>query len=168
MDTEIGALVAIIDTIRAGWTQPRVAVHPKGECPFPLRSSFVERSGADEASRRFPRGNTQLLAFWGLCASADLFKDERFGQWGVELLDAKEAHIQTAALSDLRPLDCRDGDVVFGRFYGDSELLVMVASGRVLVCLPLNRREDWPEAASSLLEFLSRFHEAQGAKYWEA
>lgn len=143
-------------------------MHRMGECPFLLRSSFVKGSGVAERFRALPSCNAQLLAFWGLCATADLFKDEQFGQWGVELLDVTEAHVQTAALSDLRPLDCRDGDVVFGRFYGDSELLVMDASGRVLICGPLDERKDWPEAAGSLVGFLTRLHEAQGAKYWEA
>jgi len=168
MDIEIRALVAIIDAIRADWSHPRRAMHTHGECPFLLRSSFVEGSGVAEKFRLFSGCNAQLLAFWGLCASADLFKDERFGQWGVELLDATEAHVQTVALSDLRPLDCRDGDVVFGRFYGDSELLVMDACGRVLICGPLDERKDWLEAAGSLVGFLTRLHEAQGAKYWEA
>lgn len=168
MDTEINALVAIIDAICADWSHPRVAMHPMGECPFLLRSCFVEGSGMSEISRAIPGCNAQLLAFWGLYASADLFKDEQFGQWGIELLDATEAHAQTAALSGLRPLDCLDGDVVFGRFYGDSDLLVMNACGRVMICRPLDERQDWPEAAGSLVGFLTRLHEAQGAKYWEA
>jgi len=109
----------------------------------------------------------QLLSFWELYASAELFKDEQFGQWGVELLNAEHALLQTAALAHARPSDVRGGDVVFGRFYGDSELLVMNALGEVLVCRPLDERSDWPEAACSLSGFLSQLLESQGAKYWE-
>ncbi|WP_180864778.1 hypothetical protein [Stenotrophomonas maltophilia] len=167
MDREINALAAAIDAIRAEWSGPRVAMHQHGECPFLLRSSFVQRSAAVPADRRFQGCSAQLLAFWDRYASAELFKDEQFGQWGMEMLSVEDAHVQTAILAGSRPLDFRSGDVVFGRFYGDSDLLVLNAFGTVLVCLPLDERKDWPEASDSLAGFLSRLHEAQGSKYWE-
>ncbi len=142
-------------------------MHPGGATPFLLRSCFVQCTATVPEHQRFPRCPAQLRAFWDLYEWAHLFKDEQFGQWGIELLSAKDSSERTVELADSRPSDSRDGDVVFGRFLGDSELLVMDACGTVLVCLPLDDREAWPVAASSLVEFLSRLYEAQGAKYWE-
>ncbi|HDS1557373.1 MULTISPECIES: hypothetical protein [Stenotrophomonas] len=167
MDREISALAAIIDIIRAEWSHPRIATHQHGNCPFLLRSSFVRRSAAAPEDHQLQGCPAQLLAFWRLYASAELFKDDQFGQWGVEMLSAEEAQVQTACLASLRPVDMRDGDVVFGRFYGDADLLVMDAFGAVLVCLPLDEREDWPEVAGSLAGFLLLLLDNQGAKYWE-
>lgn len=163
----INALFAVIDAIRAEWSKPRVAMHQHGACPFLLRSFFVERGAAISEDRRLQGCPAQLLAFWKVYASAELFKDEQFGQWGMEMLSVEDAHVQTTFLAGSRPLDFRSGDVVFGRFYGDSDLLVMNAFGTVLVCLPLDERKDWPEASDSLAGFLSRLHETQGSEYWE-
>lgn len=167
MDKETCALAAIIDSIRADWSSPRAAMHPQGECPFLLRSTFVQNSFSTRREGLFPNTPEQLLSFWKLYASASLFKDERFGQWGIELLGAEDAYVQTVRLAHERPLESREGDVVFGRFLGDSELLVMEMHGAVLVCMPLDERRGWPKVAGSLWQFLSRLFHAQGAKYWE-
>lgn len=167
MAREINALLAVVDAIRAEWSKPRVSMHQHGECPFLLRSFFVERGAAVSEDRRFLVCPAQLLAFWEVFASAELFKDEQFGQWGIEMLSVEDACVQTAFLAGSRPSDFRGGDVVFGRFYGDSDLLVMDTFGTVLVCLPLDERKDWPEASDSLAGFLFRLYETQSSKYWE-
>lgn len=45
-----------------------------------------------------------MLAFWKVYASAELFKDEQFGQWGMEMLSVEDAHVQTTFLAGSRPL----------------------------------------------------------------
>jgi hypothetical protein len=62
---------------------------------------------------------------------------------------------------------------VIGEFLGDSERLVVSCStaaadsGRVYVALPLDPRKEWESPASSLAEFLARYLDAQGEKYWD-
>ncbi|MFI3488046.1 hypothetical protein, partial [Klebsiella pneumoniae] len=95
----INALFAVIDAIRAEWSKPRVAMHQHGACPFLLRSFFVERGAAISEDRRLQGCPAQLLAFWKVYASAELFKDEQFGQWGMEMLSVR--WISGAAMSYL-------------------------------------------------------------------
>jgi hypothetical protein len=87
------------------------------------------------------------------------------------LLSPAESARRTAAVRAERPDDLRDDDVVIGEFLGDQELVVFAPSQRgerrVLIALPLDRRDDWYGAASGLAEFLTRYRESEGEKYWE-
>jgi hypothetical protein len=40
--------------------------------------------------------------------------------------------------------------------------------GRILVALPFDERRDWYRVAPSLAEFLNRYFDSRGAKYWES
>ncbi len=70
------------------------------------------------------------------------------------------------------PNDCISGDVFVGKFIGDQDrLLVRCKSdqpdfGQVLVALPIDPRPLWPVVAESLGEFLMKYVEASGDKYW--
>jgi hypothetical protein len=72
-----------------------------------------------------------------------------------------------------RARDHAAGDLVVGRFLGDSDLLVVRCAphaadyGRVVVALPLDPRGEWYEAAGSLEKFFERYEQAHGAKFWE-
>lgn len=70
-----------------------------------------------------------------------------------------------------RPDAYRTDDFVIGEFLGDLDLLIMAPSEagdrKVLVALPLDDRRDWYPAASSLAEFLEKYLQSSGMKYWE-
>jgi hypothetical protein len=72
---------------------------------------------------------------------------------------------------EVRPADLRPDDIVLGEFLGDLELLVLAPSEtgrrRILIALPLDRRADWLGAAQDLGEFLQRYFDRAGDKYWE-
>ena len=65
----------------------------------------------------------------------------------------------------------RPDDIVLGEFLGDQELLVLAPSEtgrrRVLIALPLDSRADWLGAAPDVGEFLGRYFDSAGDKYWE-
>lgn len=108
------------------------------------------------------------IEVWRSFETARLFENEAFGQWGTELLSPVRLLDQTRSFSNARPLDVRPGDVVFGRFLGDTELLLISGYGRIHVVHPLDERSHWSEIANNLEEFLELVIEAQGAKYWKS
>jgi hypothetical protein len=160
-----------IDFLRREWAQPREAIHRGEKCPFLLACSFAEPIGGPlEFPFRLPN---DVLEFWHATRHAALFKDQQYGQWGVEMLEPTEALSETSRQVTARPRDFFDSDLVLARFFGDSDLVVLGCNpnqsdyGSVTIALPIDKRSDWPTVASSLGEFLSRLIEAQGDKYWE-
>ncbi|HYM18416.1 MAG TPA: SMI1/KNR4 family protein [Micropepsaceae bacterium] len=113
-----------------------------------------------------------LREFWSVARSADLFKDEKFGQWGLKILSPEQAKLETEKQIRERPLDFSEADLVIGTFYGDSDLLVMThCKGRndfeIIVSTPLDSREVWASIASSFSDFLAHLSAVEGDKYWE-
>jgi hypothetical protein len=113
-----------------------------------------------------------LVELWAKVNTARLFEDADYGQWGLELLSPHESAEASGAFRRARVRDRKKGDLVVGRFLGDSDLLVVRADskaadfGSVLVALPLDRRADWYHPAASLETFVRSFIAAKGAKFW--
>lgn len=142
-------------------------MHSGKECPFLLRCNFDEGLRDKTIIKDFSASAAELLQFWEIAAQADLFKDDMYGQWGVAIYSPATTLAETARQRAIRSQDLLRDDWVFGRFYGDDELLMVDRTGAIYVCLPLYARADWPRVAGSLAEFLLRLYNAQGAKYWE-
>ncbi|PWU21324.1 MAG: hypothetical protein C5B50_01980 [Verrucomicrobia bacterium] len=161
-----------ISRLREMWAEPREATHRGRKCPFLLACRFAPEA-AQTKSMLQVQIPEDLQEFWEITRAATLFKDERYGQWGVEVLEPAQALIESSNQTKARPRDFRPSDLVVGRFLGDSDLLLLdcnlakQASGAVIVALPLDKRSDWPAVASSFAEFLDRLAETQGDKYWE-
>lgn len=160
-------LSILVGKIKSDWSVSRRAVHFGQECPFLLRSDFSDGIAGDVASDGIPDSACELTQFWKISGRADLFKDDEYGQWGVEILPPQEAIEETAKQKQIRGREFMDSDIVFARFYGDSDLLLMDSVGAVYVALPLDHRGDWPKVADSLGDFLEKLANSQGAKYWE-
>ncbi len=152
----------------------RVATQDRAPHGLKLRSSILLQTAGEEAALR--NWDPRQLAedarnFWMACRSARLFEDVEYGQWGLVLLDPLASWQRTAAERASRPNDLAPQDVVIGEFLGDQELLVLcpseTGSRRVLVALPLDPRADWFGVADDLSEFLDRYSDAEGLKYWE-
>lgn len=137
--------------------------------PFRLRSSVGAPADPDEFHQGAPIG--ELRELWAACRDARLFEDQEYGQWGVALLDPISSKERTTKERLARPREFLSDDVVIGEFIGDQELLVVAPSEsdrrHVLVALPLDVRSMWYAAAESVAEFLDRYFEARGEKYWE-
>ncbi|WP_152036637.1 hypothetical protein [Burkholderia pyrrocinia] len=161
-------LDAIIEKMKVDWSAARKAIHFGQECPFLLRSCFSGGVASDVMIKGIPDSAHELIQFWKISERADLFKDDECGQWGVEVLSPQKAIDETAKQRKIRGREFSGNDIVFARFYGDSDLLLMDSAGSIFVSLPLDDRCDWPRVADSLRDFLERLTSAQGAKYWES
>jgi hypothetical protein len=113
----------------------------------------------------------ELVELWSECREAELFRDAQYGQWGLRILPpSRSVEVLEFQVQD-RPSDFRADDVVVAEFLGDLELLVLAPSEegnrRVMVALELDPRDEWYAVGSSLEQFLQRYLEAQGKKFWE-
>jgi hypothetical protein len=142
------------------------------DSPLQLVSSLDSPAADDDLEAAWPRREPdEVTALWRASRSARLFADSCYGQWGLAILDPFSSKKRTLAERASRPPDIRSDDVVLGEFLGDQELLVFSPSEsgvrRILVALPLDPRFEWFGAARSLSEFLAKYFDAGGEKYWE-
>jgi hypothetical protein len=158
-----------LDAFRA-YIQPRDGL---GDNPFRLACSFDEPASEAEVVSAWPSIEvpSELMQMWSTSRQSRLFEDVDYGQWGLILLSPTAAAERTAAEQARRPGVYRADDVVVGEFLGDQELVVLAPSevgrGHMLIALPLDDRGDWYAAAGDLTEFLDRYLDALGDKYWE-
>lgn len=137
-----------------------------------LISSLLGPCAAGEVEETWAWGGVAPDAqeLWRCCRGARLFADATYGQWGMVLLDPATSASRTAGEMALRPSDFRSDDVVIGEFLGDLDLVVIApsesGSRRVLVALPLDRREEWYAVGPDLGTLLERFFRADGEKFW--
>jgi hypothetical protein len=80
---------------------------------------------------------------------------------------------KTAELRSLSAAELDTCDLIIGEFLGDAELLLVRCDpgapdfGQVVVVLPIDARKDWPIAASNLSEFVAKYVESSGDKFWD-
>lgn len=166
------SLVEVLDRFRLQPSPPAGSSNN----PFRLVSRLDAPADAREISEAWTGRQTQpaldALELWTVCRTARLFEDVDHGQWGLVLLSPSASAARTAQEREARPEEIRLDDVVLGEFLGDLELLLLAPSEigrrRVLITLPLDGRADWAGAASGLREFLDRYFDNWGDKYWEA
>jgi len=160
----------LISTMTTNWSVPRRTSDSSPSSPdFEVACTFDAPEPTLHASD-LPR---DLAEFWKVCASARLFEDRRFGQWGLAILSPLESSTQTARFQSRRSKDFVVGDRVVGRFLGDSDMLVIRCDamdpdfGRVLVAHPIDGRDEWEVVGESLTEFLKQYVAEEGNKFWE-
>lgn len=160
----------IVASLRREWSEPRQAVHFGEPVPFLLSCSFARGPASLPLDATLP---LDLRDLWATITSATLFEDAEFGQWGLALLSPQDSRSTTEMLKADRPREYRDGDMVVGRFLGDSDLLIVRCDpttsdfGSVMVALPTDARADWYRPARALNLFLETYVAGEGAKYWE-
>jgi hypothetical protein len=167
-------IVQVLEHLRVSWSVPRYATHSGTVTPGPLVCSFEPPSDAkdiENASTEFliPK---ELADLWQFCGGATLFKDEQYGQWGLQLFSPEGALSATKKFSGDRGSDYAAGDLVIGEFIGDSDLLLLRCDpsldsySAVLIALPVDERADWDRAADTLKSFLEKYVQAEGGKFW--
>ena len=151
------------------WGEP----HPvrEGE-DMALGNTLGPPASQPSIAQAWPDGvDPDAAALWAATGEARLFEDVTYGQWGLHLLSPAASAARTARERTDRPDDIRPDDVVVGEFLGDQDLLILAPSEsgdrRVLLALPLDKRDVWSGAAPSLADFLARYYDALGDKYWE-
>ncbi len=149
----------------AEWSEPR-SVDASG---LRLASRISPPATADAigAAFRSQRLPAEVRQLWLACGDATLFRDVDFGQWGLQILSPMESVTRSVTERLRRPKDFGERDVVLGEFLGDQDVLVVEESGAVLVAPPLDDRNGWYRVAPSVVEFLARYVQREGAKYWE-
>ncbi len=113
-----------------------------------------------------------LAELWSAASSVALFEDVTYGQWGLILWDPQAALTGTLERTT-RAEDRRPGDLLLGEFLGDTDKLLVRCDpsasdhGCVTVEPGLDRRKDWKTVGASLEDFLERYLDARGDKFWE-
>jgi hypothetical protein len=115
---------------------------------------------------------SDLRCFWIEVATARLFVDQEYGQWGLEILSPEQSMELTARYREERQSDSVEGDLVIGQFIGDSDLLIVRCDsnaddfGSVVIALPLDHRIEWDTAGKSFSGFLENYVMSGGEKFW--
>ncbi|MFN9342229.1 MAG: hypothetical protein ACK6A8_17215 [Planctomycetota bacterium] len=159
-----------IANLQRDWANPRRTSDSAPNAPDLKVACSFEEGHLANVPHNTP---VDLEIFWKNYKSARLFEDRQFGQWGLEILDPSESRLATSEYDLDRERDRRFGDRVIGRFFGDSEVLLIRCDpsapdyGCIIVALPLDSRKDWPLVGNSFSEFFERYAKGEGAKFWE-
>ena len=169
-------LAQIVDTIRR-IAAPALRQHRGEPTPWPLQCSIepvVDWATTDLDAAVHGRLPDDLVRLWQLCGGMRLFVDARYSQWGLVVSSPTTAATTTIEERAARPEQYQDGDMVLGKFLGDSERLLLRCApeepdfGRVMIALPIDPRSEWYVAAESLTHFFERYVFGQGDKFWES
>jgi hypothetical protein len=114
----------------------------------------------------------ELATLWDSCGGLILYEDAQYRQWGLIVMSPAKAIV---ANRRYRTEDERmvAGDLIFAEFWGDLELAMIRNDraspdyGSVMIVGEMDPRSYWYTAARTLEEFLTRFMDAHGEKYWE-
>ncbi len=112
-----------------------------------------------------------LQELWQKCNGLRLFEDKTYGQSGLIIWSPQKVLEKQKSLRQNSD-EFQDGDLVIGEFLGDSDLLVVRCDqdsddfGQLIISLPIDRRSDWYYLPYLLPEFLQKFINSQGEKFW--
>lgn len=140
------------------------------ECRTCDRVTWSKSELEHDLALRLP---AELVALWNECGGLHLYEDKVDGQWGLVVLSPAELVKKNREYREDREDDALGGDLVFARFRGDADVALMrndeSASdyGTIVVVPDIGPRDEWHTAGRTLEEFLMRFMDARGSKYWE-
>ena len=149
----------------ASWKQERAAAGTRLRLACKLGAPL--RKGEVAAAWPVRSLHPDLFELWMTCGEAELFIDVERGRWGLKILSPTDAAERTEFERRERPTDLEPGDVVLGELQDAEGLLVVTASGGVFVALPLDYRSDWRRAGDNLGQFLARYVESEGRRFWD-
>lgn len=113
-----------------------------------------------------------LQELWQKSSGLRLFEDKTYGQSGLIIWSPQKVLEQQQVLKRNSD-DFQSGDLIIGEFLGDSDLLIVRCDqdsddfGQVIISLPIDQRSDWYYLPYLLPEFLQKFINSQGEKFWE-
>lgn len=160
-----------IKSLKTKWSNPKHASHRGEKTVFKLVCEF-SLGTIEDIDQIMPfEIPKSLKEFWRTSEKTILFKDSEFSQWGLEILSPREAILLTNEQKSERPEDIQKTDLIIGRFLGDSDLLVISCDMNdfesLYIALPIETRESWPKIAMNFNEFLMKYSNSEGEKYWE-
>jgi hypothetical protein len=147
----------------------------RGVDPMIFASVLADEGATAEECDAAANGHcpADLKQFWQLARSGKVFEDTTSGQWGLQILSPKAAAAATKKYRKDWGRHAAMGDLIVGRFIGDEELLLVRTEpnasdfGSVVIVAEMDPRPDWYIAAVSFGEFLNRYVDARGDKYWD-
>lgn len=99
-----------------------------------------------------------------------------YGQHGVHIYSMQKSLIKTLEFIQSRGEQYVTGDIIIGEFFGDTDLVLCRSDkkskdfGDICIVEGIYDREEWSIVGTGLLgflEFISRYYEAAGEKYWD-
>ncbi len=152
------------------WREPKTAIHRGEEIPFELACTIKNPNNIISHDFKLPN---KVSDFYRVTDGSNLFKDDKYGQWGLNILSLSDAFEKTKGFEAERKRDFKEGDLIVGEFIGDSELLLIRCDssssdfGNVILVNPIDPREDWSMIANDFEKFLVGYFQSQGDKFWE-
>ena len=128
---------------------------------------------ADEVNASWPGAVVpeELVNIWLTARQATLLHETEYGQSGLSLLSPSASAEATSYYRTSFPEEFRSTDIVIGTFEGDSDVLVYSAEEpdkeRLLIAPEIPFREEWVVAGATLSEFLQKYLEAFGDRFWD-
>lgn len=127
----------------------------------------VFNDGIDVSNLVLPK---ELLAFYSFSNGTILFKDVEYSQWGLKIYPCSQLTELNERIKNYRT-DLFETDLIIGEFYGDSDLVILSLEehnyGQVIICTPIDERKDWYFLKMNFEEFLEKYIESEGDKFWE-
>lgn len=167
------SVTSAIELMRREGSRLANPVAVDGLAPMEFTCSFADEGvSTQDVSAIVPNCPQDLREFWMVARNARLFTDTTYGQWGLEILDPHESVRITEQFQRRRTRDVIVGDLIVGRFLGDSDMLLLRSDpdqsdyGSVHVALPIDPRVEWYSVAESFAAFLDTLITSGGAKYW--
>jgi hypothetical protein len=116
-----------------------------------------------------------LAKLWGSCGGLILYEDTEFRQWGLVVRSPPHPDVATLNREYREDKAARGlpGDLVFARFWGDRERPLIRTDkaaadyATIMIVDEMDPRSYWYTVAQTLEDFLTRFMDAHGKKYWE-
>ena len=135
--------------------------------------SAIARSTKDLATLLNISLPEDLQELWQKSNGLRIFEDKTYGQSGLIIWSPQKVLEQQQILRQGSD-EFQSGDLIIGEFLGDSDLLVVRCDqnsddfGQLVISLPIDHRSDWYYLPYLLPEFLQKFINSQGEKFWEA
>ncbi|TAE39863.1 MAG: SMI1/KNR4 family protein [Runella slithyformis] len=155
----------IIIKLKEEWTFPKPIINDGEQSFFKFACEFNAGIYTDDAE--IP---SDLQKFYRISNGAILFKDVDYGQWGLKIIPYGELQSFNDYTRNWRGDDIEDMDLVIGEFLGDLELVLLSLNdyeyGQVIICPEIDKRDDWYFLKINFKEFLEKYVEAKGDKFW--
>lgn len=163
----------LITKLESSWGKSATAIHRGKQTPFKLKCLFLAKGKDNDILNALGQVPSDYKSFLLISNGALLFVDDEYGQWGLELFPADTIRKETNLYESERSECKRKGDLIIGRFMGDSDLLLLRCDansddfGHVIIVNAIDPREYWSDVANGFYSFMQQLSEAQGNKYWE-
>ena len=155
----------IIEKAKANWSVAKPVTHNGVTSQYKYVSVFND--GVNILNLDIPK---ELLEFYSLSDGTILFKDIEYGQWGMKIYSSSQLAESNEKIRVYRE-DLSEKDLIIGEFYGDSDLIILSLEeynyGEVIICTPMDKRKDWFFLKINFEEFLEKYFESEGDKFWE-